>query len=514
MSEFPTLHIKPTKAILERFPGHVLDIIDQRCAFFADEASGAAPTAMNNDLDQMEVWDGWVRFLDRWKNPPELPLGLRDIALQTAYELGVHVEVKDWRRPPDPDPGIWGRYPEPISLWPHQEACAQAMLSSLDGVAEMPPRAGKTRTLFEVVRRLGLPTFWVAPTNSIVDQTVQAAREFFMAHDAVRVNSQNQGDVTDALLTVATAGTIASLKDPFWKSRQVLVADEIHHYLGQKGWGQKLVQKAPHIVHRKGMTGTFFRSNGDDLAMHAFLSRSLFRITSHELEQKGYLVPCYSVFVPITGPKVRRPKGHPKTFNGPGGHGTLGIAKHVYRNDVVASVAKHLSDLGRTVLVLVSTKHQGYEVQKRLEPMFPPKKPNQTVSPVEFVSTDRHKHRVTEVLDSFRSHGNCRVLIGTSMVGEGTDLPPADALVYAAGGKAAVTLTQAWYRVITKTEEKRYAVIVDFYDQHHKRLWEHSYQRWNTMAQDPIFKMSFAPDLHHFEQWCRHLASSAQPGSL
>lgn len=505
----PTIHIQPTGTLLENFDPALLDAVDQATAYVdrtAAQLGDARPFISDLD-DAREVWDGWVRFLNRGgSGHPRLPLGLRHIAYNVARAHGVEPLVHDWRRPPEPYREFLERYPNPIPLWDHQEVCARAMLQSLDGVAEMPPRAGKTRTLLEVIRRLAVPFHWVAPTTSIVDQTVRAAREFFEDYDAVHVTSKTQDDCRGALLTVSTAGAVRTLGPAFWKSRHGLACDEAHHYLGHRGWGESLIKKAPHIVYRKGMTGTFFRSSGDDLAMHAFLSRSLFSITSKELEERGYLVPCYSVFVPITGPKVRRPRGHPNTFNGPGGHGTLGLAKHGHRNDVVASAAKHLSNLGRTVLILVWTKQQGYEVLNRLEPMFPGASPSQRVKPVEFVSTDRPKLKIREILDSFRGGGNCRVLVGTSMVSEGTDLPPADALVYAAGGKASVSLTQSWYRVITKTDEKQYAVIVDFYDMHHRKLWEHSHQRWGIMQGDAIFRMSYAPDLHHFERWCANLA--------
>lgn len=500
-----SVQVHPDRVYLDNFPDPVLKAIDDATSYQHRTSEGFSDQgAKYNRVDAEQVWDGWIRFLNTPKTMlPWLPTGLRDIALGVAHHFGFQPIVNDLRQAPEPDPYFLDRYAEPIPLWAHQEACASAMVSSFDGVAEMPPRAGKTRTMFEVVRRLGLRTLWVAPTSSIVDQTIKAGRAFFDDHDVIQVASASQNDAREALITVCTAATVFRLKPEFFASRQMLVCDEAHHYLASKGWGSFLIKSTPHIAHRKGMTGTFFRSSGDDLSMHAFLSRTLFRISSSELEAGGYLVPCYATFVGLERPKVRT-KG--RTFNAPNGHGTLGIAKHGFRNDVVASVAKHLSNTGRTVLILVWTKQQGYEIQKRLEPMFPAASPTQTVKPVEFVSTDRPKHVIRDVLDSFREHGNVRVLIGTSMVGEGTDLPPADALVYAAGGKAAVALTQAWYRVITKTEEKQYSVIVDFADCHHKKLKVHAQHRWHVMSQDPIFRMSYCDSLDEFQNWCQHLA--------
>lgn len=498
--------VTPTRCSLEGVPSTVLDLIDSRTCYQHD---GAAPGGKQyNVVDREHAWDGWVRFLHRPKTIPAwLPAGLRDVALGALREAQVAYEVDDRRV--EPEGCGYDQTYAPIPLWDHQEQCVQALLSDYDGVAEMPPRSGKSRAAFEVVRRRALPTIWIAPTTSIVDQTVRAAREFFAAHDAVHVTTANQAEASESMLTVCTAAGMFRLGEKFWASRGMLICDEAHHYLAQKGWGGHLNKVAGHIAHRKGLTGSFFRSGGDTMAMHAFLSRVVYRVSSTELEQRGLLVPCYSAFVRISGPKVRAKKG--SGFSGPQGHGILGLAKHAFRNDAVASIAKHLSNVGRTVLILVWTKSQGYEIQKRLEGMFPPAGPTQDVRPVEFVSTDRPKHVVRNVLDSFREHSTVRVLIGTSMIGEGTDLPPADALVYAAGGKAAVQLTQGWYRVITKTEEKQYAVIVDFADCHHKKLKAHSQQRWHTMSTDPIFRMSYCDDLAQFETWCQNLAPWGSP---
>ena len=94
-----------------------------------------------------------------------------------------------------------------------------------------------------------------------------------------------------------------------------------------------------------------------------------------------------------------------------------------------------------------------------------------------------------------------KVLIGTSLLGEGVDLPIADALVYARGEKAEVTLTQNSFRVCTAIPEKKDAVIVDFADRHHRKLLSHSKERLQVYFDQPIFNVNILKDEQHFETW-------------
>lgn len=472
----------------------LLEEIDKVTSFLASENLGIEKKRYNVD-DVDFAWDGWTRFLDRTEDPPSIPSGLRDLVINKLQSLGVSLSVQDFRIPPQIS--LNPRFPTcPIKLWDHQIECNKAMQQNGDVVARMPPRAGKTKTLLETVRALDLDTIWIAPTNSIVTQTVKEAEKWF-GEEAVHVSKANWEEHRDKLLLVCTAGGAMTLPTEFWQTRKMLVVDEGHHFLANKSWGKYLLQQTPHIFHRKSMSGTFFRSNGDDLALLAYCGRIGYSISSQTLLDKGLLVPTYQVFVPIEGPKIHAKKGE---WFSEHGHGTLGIATHGHRCDVIAAIARHLEALGRTVVIIVTTKQQGYLIRDRLEAYYP-KKSNVELQKVEFVSTDRPKPVIQKVYSSFVGHEEVRILIGTSMVGEGLDLPPADALIYAAGGKAAVTYTQALYRVCTAHEGKKFGVVVDFIDRHHRSLLEHSRARWKVASSDPVFRLSMLDSVSDFPQW-------------
>jgi len=252
-----------------------------------------------------------------------------------------------------------------------------------------------------------------------------------------------------------------------------------------------------HIFYRYGMTGTFFRSGADAMAMHALLSQAIYTVSSKDLLDRGYLVPTHVAFMPVPGKRLQGVSG--MTFQS--GHGKLGIHEHQARNHLVCGSILSLRKSGKKVLVLVGTKVQGRLIRGILNSFVPASPMGAEFNTVEFVSTDVDRKKQGHILKSFESDQEVKILIGTSLLGEGVDLPTADALVYARGEKAEVTLTQNMYRVGTAVPEKNYAIVVDFADKHNAKLFEHSQERLRIYFEEPTFDVSVLSDLREFESW-------------
>ncbi len=157
--------------------------------------------------------------------------------------------------------------------------------------------------------------------------------------------------------------------------------------------------------------------------------------------------------------------------------------------------------------MLVATKEQGRRLRRLIQSQIPDRADGAYYHPVEFISTDRRRETQQAILKAYNETDEVRILIGTSLVGEGVDLPPADALVYARGEKAEVMLTQNVYRVCTAWGGKRDAIMVDFADRHAKKLMRHSQQRLGTFYRDPIFDVEVLPGIKYFGAWCKKYAS-------
>ena len=78
---------------------------------------------------------------------------------------------------------------------------------------------------------------------------------------------------------------------------------------------------------------------------------------------------------------------------------------------------------------------------------------------------------------------NLNCLIGTSVIGEGVDLPSAEVLIMAGGGKARSQIIQNIGRVLRIKPGKKEAIIFDFDDQDGGYLQDHSEARQEIYAE-------------------------------
>jgi len=465
---------------------------------------GFRPPEENSD--PKGKWDGYIRLLKQPRNDgPYFPTGLLPLMQHVCEKMHYRVFVDEKRE--RTQEGV-PEFPA-IPLRDYQEAAVEAGVSVGRGVFDLPPRAGKTRLACELHRRLALKTLWVAPTDRIVQQTAGVIEGFFGKHYVVHLvggSAEAQAGAMHKNIIVCTAATVSLLTDELLQTREMLVVDEWHH--GAAKTYQRLFKSCDHIFFRFGMTGTFFRSGDDELAMRGLLSNTIYKVSSEELLRRGYLVPTRVLFVPVPAhPKVR---GAGQKFNG--GFGKAGIHEHKARNQLVTYAASQLARIGRKVLVLVGTKRQGREVRSMLE-MFIPSDPRAEFRAVEFLSTDTPRSVQNRILESYLQNQEVKVLIGTSLLGEGVDLPEVDALVYARGEKAEVTLTQSAYRVCTAVPGKRDAIIVDFADRHHRKLLAHSLERLDVYYKEPTFFVQVVDDLHNLTAWLDSAAPQSQQRS-
>lgn len=468
-----------------------LRVIDTACSFITTENMWIAEAAAGN-------WDGFTRFLRRPKTrDPWIPAGLLVTAMKALEVCGIGFSLEDCRKREHSSEPFEAT--TPIDLRDYQKEAVELAVKQGAGVIVAPPRSGKTRILMEIHRRIGMRALWVAPTNAIVTQTLAVANQFFPEGHALVADAEGSKRAALAPLAICTAAKAITLKPDFLQARKVLILDEMHHFTKTGTWGRVLQKRTPHIYWRLGATGTFFRSGGDDLALYAVLANEIFSISTTDLEKRGHLVKTRFFFLPVLEVyKKYKGMGIDMLRNA--------IWEHELRNQMIAWASTVLAVRGRTVLILVGTKAQGYKVLELLKGMLPKAPMGAEFQTVEFVSTDRPRHIIQKIFKSFTSSQEVKILVGTSLVGEGVDLPVADALVYGRGGKAEVTLVQSWFRVCTAIPGKKDAIVVDFGDRHHSKCAIHADERLRVAASEPIFNVEV---LNHPTEFAMRLDQGA-----
>lgn len=397
----------------------------------------------------------------------------------------VPCEVLDTRKEPQDELPLW-LADKQVTPRDYQLRFVERAFTLTRGVIDSAPRSGKTLSGILLIDRNPLPTLWIAPTKGIVKQTLAQIHRTLPGVKAIMLLGEGskaekvfaRSRAAEQLVVVTTPQTALKLPQSFWQTRRMLIADEVHHAAGMQ-W-QEINMLAEPVYYRFGMTGTHFRSDpASEVMMHSIISGVIGKITAEELVARGLLAPCDVLFVPIEAPRVR-------DFDLDVQY-RFGITYHEYRNAIAAWAARQCVSAGRRTIMLIRLKAHG----EKLAELLP-----------EATYVNGEDSDATESAIAKFNDGKIPILIGTSVLGEGRDLPAADALIYAKGYKASVTVTQDVFRVLTGHVGKRNGVVVEFADRHASHLLRHSLARARLYAAQPTFNVRVltAQDMNGFAQ--------------
>tara|TARA_Y100000296_G_scaffold85151_1_gene120341 strand:+ start:1393 stop:2943 length:1551 start_codon:yes stop_codon:yes gene_type:complete len=423
---------------------------------------------MELTLKQKGTWDGWQRMIG-----PDgvFPTGvLRHVERALALRAGETVETRDMRgvapagRPLDAN----------VPLYPFQADAVEEFLAHRRGVIDLPPRSGKTRIAIAAVVRLGLRTLYLAPGVGLAKQVGEAFREFLPADDVVvatggRMSATRERAAHRALVLVSTPGT--AINAPGVEGREFLIVDEFHHAAAAT-W--RAVSNRCRLAYwRMGLTGTHYRADGADLEMHGVLAEAVYQRTVGDMVRLGRLVPARVAMLRVRGEVTTK-----DYYND-------GVVSHPHRNAVLAWAAHTLVQAGKRVLVLTKQVGHSEDLAARI--------------PGAVQVDGRSNEDVKPALDALERR-EATAVVGTSVIGEGRDVPAADALVYAAGGKSRVKVKQDYFRVLTEHAGKRVGIIVDAADTQHKTLVGHAADRLLLYRTEPEFAADVM-ESEAFESW-------------
>ncbi len=141
---------------------------------------------------------------------------------------------------------------------------------------------------------------------------------------------------------------------------------------------------------------------------------------------------------------------------------TKGIVKNAKRNEMIRDLAtKHIKE-GKQVYVHVVRISHGRILERLIEDSI-------------FVSGRDTSERREQVLRDFKEKKiNCVI---STLLGEGVDIPTMDVIINAASGKSWTTYVQRLGRVLTASEGKTEALVIDFEDYGNRWLRDHAARR-------------------------------------
>ena len=237
-------------------------------------------------------WDGKVKLLDRHN---QFPTGLAPRVVGYLKKRSIPYTLVDLRPKPKPTYPFKLRLPSYMVPRYYQNDAVAMTDEKPRGVYWIGTGGGKTLTSAMVIERRKVPALFVTPDTGLRNQ---AFNDFSQWFGEALVGT----DVTGTKPIVVSNIQALINKDPKYFARfKLLIIDEFHHaaaksYLKINKWCKE-------AYYRYGFTGTFTRADGADMTMHGVLSNTIFRKSTSELINEGFLVKPYITFYRVEAPK-------------------------------------------------------------------------------------------------------------------------------------------------------------------------------------------------------------------
>jgi superfamily II DNA or RNA helicase len=358
------------------------------------------------------------------------------------------------------------------------------------GVLALATGAGKTEIAVAMYEMNRVPTVFLVHRKDLL---IQAKERFEQYGHTVGVIGDGKFEPHKGI-TVATMQTFhrilqahgdgaleASAADldrlnklsSYMSSTKQTFFDECHLMASNMDRGNQFVKVSDFIdvPYRWGLTATpFMRTQYDNMLLEAVTGQALYRISSKELIDLGYLTPPRVVMKRVKGTIA-------VTLDWKGSRSSKSRAEYwrkveekgikfneIRTNMIVDEVAKGPYPM----LILVKTIEQAHfikDAHKRI-----------VGHDILFLSgRDSAKDR-RAAIGQLRD-GSVQAVIATTIFDEGVDVPELRKVILASGGKSQVKTIQRVGRALRKAGGKSVAEIVDFYDAHHTMLEKHSKAR-------------------------------------
>lgn len=464
------------------------------------------------------MWDGTSTFFE-W-GPGRFPAGFAKPVITELRKRGYQAQLiqkplPEALGPERPQIDAFG-YTEAYS---YQPKAVDALIKEGQGVIQVATGGGKSRLSNIAVSRIRRPTLFLT-TRSVLMYQMKAAFEASIAYQIEQGDHYWKGKSVGVIgdgdwsprraITVGMVQTlVARLKGPdrskskveqdrqqkirsqtlrYLQMVEFVVLEEAHEVGGDSYYN--VMQACKNARYRMALTATPFMRDDQESNMRllACTGPVLIRVTEKMLIERGVLATPYFRYhsvdyeVDRDGLDLMKEKS---ILNTRLGRSTpwqkaykLGVIYNKIRNDLIVHEAERFAKRGMPVMILVLQKNHGRLLEKRL---------SGAGIKTTFVFGESNREQRQNALDSLRD-GKTQVLIGSTIMDVGVDVPAVGCVILAGGGKAEVALRQRIGRGLrAKKTGPNVAFIVDFIDRSNGHLKGHSMERLAIVQNTPGF---------------------------
>jgi superfamily II DNA or RNA helicase len=376
----------------------------------------------------------------------KFPTGLLNIVKATLEEVCTPFEVQDRREIPSSSQILrWNN--KPFEPRYYQKEMIRLGLEAGRGVFSSCVGSGKTCILAYLIKELAVTNLIIVPSRGLSLQLYSDFEEWFGSTNVeildakkIRLNKRPKA------INIITVQSLASLQksgefQKFALQMEALFIDEAHHSSAESYL--TLLPDLDHIYYRFSFSGTYLRQGADILALWGVASNILYEYPAWKATQEGYLTPLEVLVHQIPGrPITKYQKEYEESYSG-----NPAVLNKIL--EIIENV-----ELDNQVLILVSQKDKvGLVISEYL-----------TTHGVicSYINGDDSKELINNTINEFNEK-LVRILIGSSVIGEGINIKSTDHLINCVGGKSEILCVQNAGRAIRKFEGKSIAYLHDFF---------------------------------------------------
>lgn len=468
-------------------------------------------------------WDGTSSFFD-WRGET-FPTGF----VTTVYNKlsGLGYDVKIVRKPLPAPRGPENPVVDPFGYDPrydYQPETMNRLLKTGQMVAQVATGGGKSRIANITTARIKRPTLFLT-TRGVLMYQMKKAFESGMKHrisagetDLIDSKVGVMGDGQFAPSRYINVGMVQTLAarlkdaDPTWpkakqqrheKIREVtikllnkfeyVILEEAHEAGGNSYYD--ILRHCKNAHYRLALTATpFMRQDAESnmrllasagavgikisekmLIDRGILARPFFKYIQSSYEPDKAAMQKYEKSLPST--RLGRSTPWQKAYK-------LGIVYNAWRNRKICEETQRAISLGQPVMILVGQKAHGKTLMDKFK--------DQGVR-CDFIFGESNQEQRQDALNRLAA-GAIQVLIGSTILDVGVDVPAVGCVILAGGGKAEIALRQRVGRGLrAKKDAANVCMVVDFEDNLNNHLRGHSIERRLIIENTPGFVEGILP---------------------
>lgn len=373
-----------------------------------------------------------------------------------------------------------------IVLRPEQIIACKKILANHRCIIQMCTGAGKSEVMCATIKLLAMANDNVIPTTIILEPTIRLVNDMtarFKKYDIPVVKYGDNRHIVENCVNIChpkSLGNDIDKDDSILECVEVMFCDETHH-LKSESW-RKPTYRMPNLAYAVGVSASAISQShvninniqGFDYSELLTIESTgpiVMNVTADTLIGIGNLAT--PVLLMVDNP-ANEPIREQDIANW---HKVVEIKlKSDRRIDLVAESAKKFEDRNMKSLILVSTIEWSRLILKKLHDIGSNAVASYGGGRFEIYNGAEFINLEDDAMEKF-SRGDFMILIGTSHLYEGVDIPNLDSIILAYGGKGERMQIQGLGRVLRKTKTGNMAYIVDFTDLQDVVLRKHSKMR-------------------------------------